>query len=171
LTFFAAKRRLSAIRVRCNGAFHLTNPAITFDKERPVKTNYPAVAVSAVAYWFLGALWYGVFFSKPWMALEQMTDERARSMNPVLPYIVSFLLNLLIAYVLAQICLWRNATTAARGAALGILLWIGFVGPITYTTYMYEMRPWQLFAINQFYPLAGLCLMGAILGAWTKKTA
>jgi hypothetical protein len=28
-----------------------------------------------------------------------------------------------------------------------------------------------LFAINEFYPLVGLCLMGAILGAWTKKAA
>ncbi|HEY1423443.1 MAG TPA: DUF1761 domain-containing protein [Candidatus Acidoferrum sp.] len=136
-----------------------------------MKTNYLAVAVAAIAYWFLGALWYGLLFSKPWMALEHMTDEQARSMNPVLPYVISFLLNLLIAFVLAQLCLWRNATTAACGAALGILLWVGFVGPITYTTYMYEMRPWQLFAINEFYPLVGLCLMGAILGAWTKKAA
>ena len=60
---------------------------------------------------------------------------------------------------------------AARGAALGILVWIGFVGPITYTTYMYEVRPKELFAINEFYSLVGLCLMGAILGAWTKKAA
>lgn len=136
-----------------------------------MKTNYPAVVVAAVVYWIMGALWFGVLFAKPWMALEQMTEEQARSANPVLPYVVSFLLNLLIAYVLGQLCLWRNATTAARGAALGTLLWIGFVGPITYTTYMYELRPWQLFAINQFYPLAGLCVMGAILGAWTKKAA
>ena len=136
-----------------------------------MKTNYPAVAVAAIAYWVLGALWYALLFSKPWMALEHMTEEQARTMNPVLPYVITFLLNLLIAFVLAQLCLWRNATTAARGAALGILLWVGFVGPITYTTYMYELRPWQLFAINQFYPLVGLCLMGAILGAWTKKAA
>jgi hypothetical protein len=136
-----------------------------------MKTNYPAVVVAAIAYWFLGALWYALLFSKPWMAFEHMTDEQARSMNPVLPYVISFLLNVLIAFVLAQLCLWRNANTAARGAALGIFLWVGFVGPITYTTYMYEMRPWQLFAINEFYPLVGLCLMGAILGAWTKKTA
>jgi Protein of unknown function (DUF1761) len=136
-----------------------------------VKTNYPAVVVAAVVYWFMGALWFGVLFAKPWMALERMTEEQARSANPVLPYVISFLLNVLIAYVLAQLCLWRNATTAARGAALGTLLWIGFVGPITYTTYMYELRPWQLFAINQFYPLVGLCVMGAILGAWTKKAA
>jgi len=138
-----------------------------------VKTNYPAIVISAVAYWILGALWFAVLFGKPWMAFEHVTDEQIRNSgaSPLLPYVVSFLLNLVIAFVLAQLCLWRSATTAARGAALGVLLWVGFVGPITYTTYMYEMRPWQLFAINEFYPLVGLCLMGAILGAWTKKAA
>jgi Protein of unknown function (DUF1761) len=136
-----------------------------------VKTNYAAVIVCAVVYWLLGALWYAVLFTKPWTALENMSPAQANSMSPVLPYVITFVLNLLIAFVLAQICIWRNANTAARGAAIGILLWIGIVGPITFTTSMYEMRPTALFAINNFYPLVGLCLMGAILGAWTKKTA
>jgi dipeptide/tripeptide permease len=134
-----------------------------------MKTNYLAVVVSAVAYWMLGGLWYAVLFGQRWMALEGMTPEKAGSMNPALPYIITFVLNLLIAFVLAQLCLWRNANTAARGAAVGVLLWIGIVAPITYTTYMYEMRPMELFAINEFYPLVGLCLMGVILGAWTKS--
>ncbi len=99
-----------------------------------MKTNYPAVFVSGLAYWILGAVWFAVLFGKPWMALEHMTEEQARSMNPMLPYIISFLLNLLIAFVLAQICIWRNANSAARGAAVGVLVWIGFIGPMTYTT-------------------------------------
>jgi Protein of unknown function (DUF1761) len=136
-----------------------------------MKTNYAAVFIAALAYWLLGALWYGVLFSKPWMALENISMEQAKSMNPVLPYVITFVLNLLIAYSLAQICIWRSANTIGRGASVGVLLWIGFIGPITYTTYMYEMRPKELFAINQFYPLAGLVLMGAIIGAWTKKSA
>jgi Protein of unknown function (DUF1761) len=136
-----------------------------------MKTNYAAVFIAAIAYWLLGAVWYGVLFSKPWMALEKMTIEQAQSMNPVLPYVITFVLNLLIAYALAQICIWRNANTLGRGASVGVLLWIGFVGPITFTTYMYEMRPKELFAINEFYPLAGLVLMGAIIGPWTKKSA
>jgi hypothetical protein len=135
-----------------------------------MRTNYPAVFLAAIAYWLLGAFWYAGLFSKPWMALEHLSAEQAQSMNPVLPYVITFLLNLLIAYLLAQVCIWRNANTFGRGASAGILLWIGFVGPITFTTYMYEMRPWQLFALNEFYPLFGLALMGAILGAWTKKT-
>jgi fluoride ion exporter CrcB/FEX len=136
-----------------------------------MRPNYVAVFVAAIAYWLLGALWFAVLFSRPWMALENITPEQAGGMNPIAPYIISFILNLVIAFVLAQLCAWRNADTAARGAALGILIWIGFVGPITYSTYMYEMRPKQLFAINEFYPLVGLCLMGAILGAWTRKPA
>ena len=136
-----------------------------------MKTNFAAVFIAAIAYWLLGAVWYGVLFSKPWMALENISIEQAKSMNPVLPYVITFVLNLLIAYALAQICIWRNANTVGRGASVGVLLWIGFIGPITYTTYMYEMRPKELFAINQFYPLAGLVLMGAIIGAWTKKSA
>jgi len=136
-----------------------------------MKTNYAAVVVSAVVYWLLGAVWYGFLFNKPWMELEQMTAEKAASMNPLLPYIITFALNILIAFVLAQICTWRNANTAARGAAVGILLWIGIIGPVNYTTYMYEMRPMKLFAINEFYSLVGLFLMGLILGAWTKKAA
>ena len=135
-----------------------------------MKTNYLAVFVAALAYWMLGAVWYGVLFSKPWMALEQMTIEKAQSVSPVIPYIVSFLLELLIAYAVAQLCIWRNANTASRGASIGVLVWIGFVGPISFMNYMFEMRPYTLFAINEFYPLAGLILMGAILGAWKKKT-
>ena len=136
-----------------------------------MRTNYVAVVVCAVVYWLLGALWYDVLFQKQWMALENMTTAQANGMNPFLPYVITFLLDLLIAFVLAQVCIWRNANNASRGAAIGVLLWIGIVGPVTYTTYMFEMRPKSLFAINEFYPLVGLCLMGAILGAWKKKAA
>ena len=131
-----------------------------------MKTNYISVIVAAVSYWLLGALWYGLLFTKPWVALEGVEMQQA---NPALQYIITLVLNLVIAFVLTQICIWRNANTAARGAAVGTFLWLGIVGPIVYTTYMYEMRSMALFAINEFYPLAGLCLMGAIVGGWKKK--
>ena len=138
-----------------------------------MRTNYLAVVVCAAVYWLLGGLWYDVLFGKQWMALEHMSQAAANSASPrwILPYILTFLLNLLIAFVLAQVCIWRNANTAGRGAAIGVLLWLGIVGPIVCTTYMYEMRPKALFALNEFYPLVGLCVMGAILGAWKKQTA
>jgi Protein of unknown function (DUF1761) len=140
-------------------------------KEEAMKTNYLAVTVCAIVYWLMGGLWYSVLFSKLWTALEQRTAEPASDTYRVLANIITFLLNLLIAFVLAQICIWRNANTSSRGAAIGVLLWLGIVGPITLTTYLHEFRSMELFAINEFYPLIGLCLMGAILGAWKKKAA
>jgi len=136
-----------------------------------MKTNYLAVVVCAVLYWLLGFVWFDLVFGKTWMALEHFTEEQAKNTNMTWLFIVSFLLNFLIAFVLAQICAWRNANTASRGAAVGVLLWIGILGPIAFTTYLYEGRPMALFCINEFYPLAGLCLMGAVLGAWKKKPA
>jgi fluoride ion exporter CrcB/FEX len=136
-----------------------------------MRVNWAAVVVSAVVYWALGAVWYGFLFAKPYVALEHLTDEQMKAAPQVWPYIVTFLLNLVIAFVLAQVCIWRNANSASRGAAVGILLWLGFVGPVTFTTYMYEMRPMELFAINQFYSLVGLFLMGVIIGGWRKKAA
>jgi hypothetical protein len=136
-----------------------------------MKTNYWAVLVCAVVYWLMGAVWFDVLFQKPWMSLENLTMADAARMSPVWPYVITLALNLVIAFVLAQICAWRNANTASRGAAVGTILWIGFVGPMAYTTNMYEMRPAELFAINYLYALAGLVVMGAILGAWHKKAA
>ncbi len=136
-----------------------------------MKINYLAVVVCGVAYWMLGALWYGLLFGPRWMALEHLTIEQGKSMNSALPYLVTLILDLLIALALAQVCVWAKASSAISGASLGVFLWIGIVAPITYTTHMYEMRPRMLFVINEFYPLVGLWLMGLILGAWTKKSA
>lgn len=135
-----------------------------------MKTNYAAVIVSAVVYWVLAALWYGWIFSAQWRALEAASGAHYKQVN-VANSVIAFLLGLLTAYLLAQICAWRMANTAARGLAIGILLWIGFVGPITLTTFMYEGRPLRLFALDEFYPLFGMAIMGAILGAWKKKAA
>lgn len=139
-----------------------------------MKTNYPAVIVAAIVYWLLGAVWYGVLFNKAWKQLEAIPQAQIDAMKgaaAAMPFVITFLLNLIIAFVLAQLCSWRNATTAAKGASLGVLLWVGIVGPVTYTTHMYEMRPLNLFLINEGYVLVGLLVMGAIVGAWTKKSA
>src|ERR1700694_1917845 len=106
-----------------------------------MRTNYAAVIVCAIVYWLLWGLWFDLLFSKKWMALEHMSEAQASSANPVWiwPFILTFLLNLLIAFVLAQVCIWRNANTAARGDAIGILLWLGIVGPHICHTILVDM--------------------------------
>jgi hypothetical protein len=136
-----------------------------------VKINYLAVFVCAVLYFLLGWLWYDLLFGQRWMALEGITMAQNQKSAAGADYLISFLLGLLMAYVLAHVCAWRNAKTPGAGAALGVLMWIGFIGPVAFTTNMYEGRPKMLFAINYFYPLVGLWMMGIVLALWKKKPA
>lgn len=104
-----------------------------------MRVNYAAVVVSAVLYWLLGALWYGVLFGKQWMALENLKMEQLQQ-RPTVPYIISMLANLVLASVLAKICVWKRTDTAVKGAALGALLWVGFIATTSFTTYLFERR-------------------------------
>jgi hypothetical protein len=133
-----------------------------------MKVNFLAVLVAALAYFFLGFLWYGVLFTKPWMALEGVSAQTPQPPNMALHYLVTFLLQILLCYGLAVACHWRNAGLAG-GAMLGIVIWILFIAPVTLSCYMFESRPLALFAINYGYDLAGMALAGAIVGGWKRK--
>ena len=136
-----------------------------------MRLNHAAIIVSAIVYWLLGGLWFGLIFSKPWMALEGMTAIQRQQINPIMPYIIAFVTALFLSYVMASVCLWRRVDTASKGASLGVLLWIGFVATTTLACYQFEGRPFHLFLINFGYCLVGMTIMGAILGGWIKKTA
>jgi hypothetical protein len=132
-----------------------------------MKVNYLAVLVSAIAFFFLGFLWYGFIFAKQWMALEGMTPS-TQPKNIAAAYLISFVAQLVLCYALALVCRWRNANLAT-GALLGIFLWVAFVLTTTLTSQLFEGRSLQLWAINYGYDLAGMVIAGAILGGWRKK--
>ncbi len=134
-----------------------------------MKINYLAVLVSAIVFFFLGFLWYGILFAKQWMALEGMTPAN-QPKNVAAAYLISFVTQLVLCYVLAIVCRWRDANLVT-GAGLGILMWIAFVATTTLTSYLFEGKPLALFAINYGYDLAGMAISGAILGGWRKKSA
>ena len=136
-----------------------------------MRINYLAVIVAAVLYWFMGAFWFGVLFGKQWMALEGMTMESAKNFNPTIPYIVSMIANLVIAFILALVCASQKADSAVKGAQTGILMGIGFVATTMLSTYLYEGRSIHLFMINVGYIVVGMALMGMMIGAWRKKAA
>src|SRR5260370_5305703 len=110
---------LLPVRIHCGRIPHTQRSRWRNEEDAAMRTNYPAVVVCAIVYWLLGGLWFDRLFSKQWMALEHVSEAQASSANPVWiwPFILTFLLNLLIAFVLAQLCIRRNANTAPHGAA------------------------------------------------------
>lgn len=127
--------------------------------------NHLAILVAALIQWVLGALWYSLFFAKPWMALTgHIKGERPK--GAVFSMAWSFIGGLILSFVLAHIVLWSGAAGFGWGAFIGFICWFGFVFAPLSAEALYEQRPFKLLAINTGYWLAALLISGGLLAAW-----
>jgi hypothetical protein len=138
-----------------------------------MKINYPAVVVSAIAYWILGALWYSpLLFSRTFIALKGWTPEDIAAIQAAgtgREIAIAFASSLLLAYVLAHFVKFTGAETLRAGLATGFWLWLGFVVTTNLETVVFEKRPLGLYLINNGYHLVGILGMGALLAVWRKR--
>jgi hypothetical protein len=131
--------------------------------------NYLAVLVAAIVNMAIGALWYSPsLFGKRWMELVGIRPEDAerRAAGARRAYSWTFVASLVMAYALARILWYAKIGSLGGGAAIGLLVWLGFVATTTGANYLFENRPCRLYKINVGYPLVSLVVMGALLGAW-----
>jgi hypothetical protein len=126
--------------------------------------HWLAVAVSALVGFPLGALWYGPLFGTAWMQAVGMTKERAAQGNKPMIFGTAFLLNLLIAVSLAMFI--GSAANLQAGLFAGFMAGFTYVAAAFGITYLFEMRPFKLWAINAGYQVVMFTAMGAILGSW-----
>ena len=137
-----------------------------------MRINYAAVAVSALAYWLLGGLWYSpLLFARPFVALMRYTPEQVAAIQAAgegRQLFIALLISLLLAYVLAHFVRFTGAETARTGLLAGFWLWLGFVATTNLETVLFESRPLGLYLINNGYHLVGLLGMGALLAVWRR---
>jgi hypothetical protein len=130
--------------------------------------NYPAVVVAAVVHFILGAVWFWALMD-PWLAgIGKTSTDMTREGSPVLAYVIAFGSNLVLAWVLSWAMLVSGYQSVGGGMMMGALLWLGFVATTTATEYVFEARSFETFTINAGYPLVGMLIMGALLGAWKQ---
>jgi hypothetical protein len=127
--------------------------------------NPAAILVAAVIQFFLGALWYSLFFVKPWMALTGHTKgEKPKGI--VVAMLSSAIGALISSFVLAHVVMWSGAGRIGGGVFVGFICWLGFIAAPLFAETIYEQRPYALFAINSGYWLAVLVISGGLLAAW-----
>lgn len=137
--------------------------------DRRVKLNYAAIVVATVVYWLIQAGWYTVL-GKQWLAAVGKTvAELQQHGNSPIPYIVSFVCDLIVACVLAWILARIGEPSVVKGAVLGAILALGIVATALMTQYLFEQRTLALFLINSGGALVGFVVMGTIVGAWKVK--
>jgi hypothetical protein len=127
--------------------------------------NHLAILVAAVIQFFLGALWYSLFFAKPWMALTGHTPGE-RPKGAAVAMISSFIGGLILSFMLAHVVIWSGATTVGWGLIIGFICWLGFIAVPLFSETIYERRSYKLFAINSGYWLVALLASGCLLAVW-----
>jgi hypothetical protein len=129
--------------------------------------NHWAILASAVILWLLGAVWYSpALFAKPWMAMVHVDPAQKNSKSMMIGMISSFVLDIVLAFVLDHVIQWSGADTFGMGALVGFIMWLGFIAAPALPQGIYESRPFKLFAINTGYMLVGLMIIGGVLAVW-----
>lgn len=128
--------------------------------------NHLAVVLATVASFIFGGIWYGVF-AQQWMAAAGKTPEdmAASGPNPV-PFIIAFVAQLVMAYVLAGTIghLGPGQVTLRHGLISGAVVWAGFVFSALAVNHAFQGAKPSLTLIDGGHWLGVLLIQGAIIG-------
>jgi hypothetical protein len=125
--------------------------------------SWLSVLVATVLSFGLGALWYGPFFGKAWIAEQGTTaEELMDGFNPRATYGATFVLAGLSALLFGVFI--GEAPDPLRSVGWGFavgLIWVsGGIG----TIYLFERRTRRLWFINGGYHTARFTIIGAVFG-------
>lgn len=129
--------------------------------------NLVAALVAAVIHFMLGGLWYSkILFAEQWMVAVGKTEDEIKQGSNAPAYIGSFISTFLLACILAYFINWSGSVGFFKGIQIAFFAWLGFVATTLFTNNLFQKSSLKLFLIDSGYWLAGMLIMGAILGVW-----
>jgi hypothetical protein len=129
--------------------------------------NWLAVLVSALAYFFIGAIWYSFLFRNAWIkaAGVNMNDPNAKKgVGGIMTF--SFILIAITTLGIALFVTRMGASEWMAGAKIGLVIGVCFCATAICNSYLYEKRPLALHIINSGYNIVGCLVAGIILALW-----
>jgi Protein of unknown function (DUF1761) len=131
--------------------------------------NWLAVLVAALAFFFLGAIWYSALFRDAWIKAVgvNMNDPNARKGIAGI-MITSFVTILITSIGLALFINRIGSGGWMTGLKVGLIAGICFCAASICNSYLYEKRPLALLLINSFYNIVGCVIAGIIISVWLK---
>jgi|SRR5262245_3169337 uncharacterized membrane protein len=133
--------------------------------------NYWPILIAAIASFAFGAVWYTTL-SRQWMAARGLTEAevKARTGSSPLPFVISFVALLIMAWMFSGILLHMarggTAMSIRSGLISGFLLWLGFVITTMAVNHAFYGERRSLTLIDGGHWLGVLLIQGAILGWW-----
>lgn len=135
--------------------------------------NWLAVAVSAIAYFALGAIWFNTkVFGTIWMKEHNIgtpteEDKKKMPMLMVSTFILCIIGAIAIGYFSYAVnSLHSGPITWMRGVKIGLIAGIGFSGVGIAMNYLYTRKSWTLILIDAGYHIVGMIISGIIMSVW-----
>ena len=123
--------------------------------------NWLAVLLGALAFFLVGAIWYGVLFSKAWQKAAGMSDEKIQSGNMALIFGLTFLAELVIS-----LTLWHGIARSGASDRAVMMMAVGFgatiMVPAIGINYLYLRKPLALFLLDAGHFIVGMAAMGGV---------
>jgi hypothetical protein len=124
--------------------------------------NWLAVVVAVVAYQFIGFLWYGPLFGKPWRAAMGVPEGDMQNPGPALA--VGLLSSIIFAISLALLLTLGDDPDVELGITIGAIAGL-IIAAASVMHAAYESKNQTVLWVGASYQLVGMIVMGAILGA------
>ena len=130
--------------------------------------NWLAIAVAAVAYFMLGALWYSLLFKNAWIkgsGVDMNNPDAKKGAGGIM--FLTLLLEF-VACVGLAILAYRMQLTGGvlSGAKLGLMTGVCFSAIAVTISYMYQMKPKSLSVIDSGYHIVGQMIAACIICIW-----
>jgi hypothetical protein len=132
--------------------------------------NYLPILVASLVSFAISSLWYSpMLFGKEWLALRKISeteiaDIQARGVWK--SYLAQFIMTLITFSVLAFVVSMAETRSSSDDAFLGLLAWLGFIVPISLSSWLWKKESFTLVMIDAVNNLIVLTIGGAIIGAW-----
>lgn len=129
--------------------------------------NWLAVAVAAVAYFLLGALWYSMLFQKQWIrgtGINPKDPEAGKGAGGIM--FMTLILEFIICIGLAVLVYRMNLSGPwMSGLKLGLFTGIFFSATVITISYLYQKKL-SLAVIDGGYHIVGSIIASVILCVW-----
>ncbi len=132
--------------------------------------NYLAVIVAAIAGFALGSLWYSsALFGKAWQKELGFTDEYLKEGNMAKIFGFAFLLMIIMSLGMSFLIRghFDGQVDMLSGLKHGFYIGLVFVGTSMGINVLFQRKSFKLWFIDAGYQILILCIMGAVIGAWT----
>jgi len=125
------------------------------------------VLAGTLAFFLVGALWYGLIFAKPWQRAAGLTNSQLQAGNMGLIFGLAFAFEMLIGFVL-----WHLIARTDPPPHVVVMMALGFAGgvmiPAIGINYLFLRKPLTLFLIDAGHFLVGMAAMGGVF-VWFRN--